>query len=111
MRWRLALLAVCAAAPASLYAADIAGAVKEPSNRPANGAQLSITCPGSDAREGRANAYGRYRIAELPNLKWCQIRVSYRGKTSNAVRTNSGSGSKDINLRLRAGNGGWKLTL
>ena len=101
MRARGLAVVLCLSAPAIALAADISGFVKDPANRPAAGASLSVNCPGAGTQSTQANVYGRYRLSGLPNLKWCRIQVTYRGKSSNAVRINSGSGSKDINLRLR----------
>jgi hypothetical protein len=111
MRSRGLAVVLCLSLPAIALAADIGGFVKDPANRPAAGASLSVSCPGTETKNTRANVYGRYRLSGLPNLKWCTIQVTYGGKTSNAVRINSGSGSKDINLRLRPEGSGWQLVL
>jgi hypothetical protein len=93
------------------YAANISGAIKSASNSPAKGASISFTCPGGIVFRGKTDKYGRYRVTGLPNIKWCKLIVSFRKKNSNAARVNSGSGSKDINVRLVANKGVWQLIL
>lgn len=105
------LIAIALSLPMGASAADISGFVKDPSARPAAGASLTLACPGGVTRGATANAYGRYRIGGLPDLKWCQLSASYQGKQSNSVRVNTGSGSKDINVYLRPHNNSWELAL
>ncbi len=111
MEFRNIILTVLLMTPITGQCADIAGIIKESSNRPAKKAQVTIQCNGAKALKVTANNYGRYRISGLPNLKWCKISVYHNGKPSNAAKINSGSGSKDINLRLQPTNDGWKLVL
>lgn len=92
------------------YAANISGVIKKASNSPAKSAQISFTCSGV-IFNAQADKYGRYRITGLPNIKWCTLNVSYRNKKSNAARVNSGSGSKDINVKLVDNKGAWQLIL
>ena len=93
------------------YAANIAGVIKSASNSPAKSAQISFTCPGGVIFKGKADKYGRYRVTGLPNVKWCKLSVSFKNKDSNAASVNSGSGSKDINVKLVDNKGAWQLIL
>ena len=98
-------------APTIGHSADIAGSIKESTYRPAKNAKVTIQCPNTNTFEATANSYGLYRISGLPDLNWCEISVHYDNKQSNSTTINTGSGSKDINLRLRPFEGGWKLIL
>ena len=93
-----------------LNAATISGKVRTVNGAPAVSAAISFSCPGKSFN-GRTDNHGRYRVKGLPNVKWCQMRVNYGGKQSEPLRINSGSGSKDINVRLKNAGNAWQLIL
>ena len=95
----------------SAFSASISGFVKQPSNRPAVGEVVTFTCPGSDPFLATTDQYGRYRIGRLPDVQWCDLSVNYKGKDSTPVRINSGSGSKEINIKLQNSEAGLTVTL
>ena len=112
MLFRTFILAALLIVTFTAHAADITGSVKDDSNRPAGGAQVFIKCPDREKpSEGTTNKYGRYRITGLPNTTWCEIWVFYDSKMSNHARINTGSDSKDINLRLQRSGKNWTLNL
>ena len=95
----------------SAIASSISGFVRESSNRPAIEAIVTFSCPASQDVSATSDQYGRYRASGLPDVKWCSLTVSYQNKNSDPVRINSGSGSKDINIKLQNAASGWTITL
>lgn len=93
---RLLFLILAFLAPVTSQSADISGFVRKAGNKPVPGAQVVYNCNNKDF-PGKTNAYGRYRVRGLPNVAWCKVSVN------NVVvipRINSGSGSKEVDLRL-----------
>lgn len=93
------------------FASSVSGFVRQPSNRPAVGAVVTFTCPATEPIPATSDQNGRYRAKGLPDVKWCSLTVNYNNQISNAIRINSGSGGKDINIKLQESASGWKVTL
>lgn len=96
----------------SLAAANISGAVKNASNKPAVAAKVSFKCPNiKNPFTALTDKYGRYRITGLPNTKWCSMQVNFKPYNSNIIEINSGKGSKSINIKLNKAEKSWRITL
>jgi len=93
------------------FAASVSGFVRQPSNQPAVGALVNFACPGNKSFSATSDQYGRYRTRGLPDVQWCNLTVEYKGKTSASVRVNSGSGSREQNIKLQNSPSGWTVTL
>lgn len=78
------------------FAADISGFVRNANNQPIPGAKVTYTCTGKNYSV-TTNKYGRYRVTGLPNVKWCTIKVNDKAMPN---KINSGSGSKEVDLRV-----------
>ena len=105
----ICLISILLITPA--FAASISGFVREPSNRPATGAVVTFSCPATKEILATSDQNGRYRASGLPDVQWCSLTVSYQGRNSVPVRINSGSGSKDINIKLQNAPTGWTIIL
>ena len=105
----ICLLSILLTTPA--FASSVSGFVREPSNRPAIGAIVIFSCPAEQEFPTTSDQNGRYRVSGLPDVQWCYLTVSYQDKSSGPVRINSGSGSKDINIKLQNAESGWTITL
>ena len=95
----------------SSYAASISGFVKAASNRPASGAQVYFVCPGNKSFSGTTDQYGRYRIVGLPDVQWCSLNINYQNIASTHAKVNTGSGAKDINIKLLKEQSNWRIIL
>jgi hypothetical protein len=91
--------------------ASVSGFVKQPSNRPAVGVVVTFTCPDRDPFPATTDQYGRYRVKGLPDVQWCSLSVNYEGEDSTPVRINSGSGSRETNIKLKNSESGLTVTL
>ena len=96
---------------AASHAATVSGFVTTAQGKAAANSTISITCPNNFSTSTISNKYGRYRSKGLPNVTWCKMTVKFSNKPSNAVKINSGSGSKDINIKLMPENNKWKIVL
>ena len=103
------LLACLAGAPA--VASSVTGFVWDSYSRPLAGANVTFTCPTLSPINATSDQYGRYRANGLPDVTWCSLTVTYDKKSSAAIRINTGSGSKDINVKLQPSESGWTITL
>ena len=71
-------------------------------------AELTMTCEGTDeVWTTTSNRYGRYRFQALPTIHWCFVDIAGYAKAdpttirySNAVKLNSGSSDKEVELTL-----------
>jgi hypothetical protein len=84
--------------PISAFAADISGFVRNASNQPKSNVMVEYICKGKPYSDA-TNSYGRYRVRGLPNVTWCSVTVD-GAPTTPATKINSGSGSKEVNLRI-----------
>lgn len=84
--------------PAVAHAADISGFVRNTSNQPVAGVKVQYSCK-ENPYTAITNSYGRYRVRGLPNVTWCKVEVK-GGQISPDMQINSGSGSKEVNLRI-----------
>ncbi|RKZ96347.1 MAG: hypothetical protein DRQ43_04405 [Gammaproteobacteria bacterium] len=100
MEKRILFLILPLLTPVVVHAADISGFVRNAGNQPMAGAEVQYFCNGKpDPYSATTNSYGRYRVRGLPNVTWCSVKVN-GGQTSPAMKINSGSGSKEVNLRI-----------
>lgn len=93
---RLLLPILAILVPITSHSADISGFVRKAGSKPVPDAKVVYICNGKSF-SGRTNGYGRYRIRGLPNVVWCKVTVN---NVEVASRINSGSGSKEVDLRL-----------
>ena len=93
---RILFLTLFLLIPVAAYAADISGFVRDAKNKPVSGANVEYTC-GKKTYPGTTNKYGRYRVSGLPKVTWCSVKVN--GKEV-IKKINSGSGSKEVDLRI-----------
>lgn len=96
MEKRIAFLILPLLTPA--HAADISGFVRNISNQPVTGVEVKYSCK-ENPYTAITNSYGRYRVRGLPNVTWCSVKVN-GDQTSPDIQINSGSGSKEVNLRI-----------
>lgn len=96
MEKRILFLILSLLTPVAAYSADISGFVRNASNQPVPDARVEYKC-GEKTKEAMTNSYGRYRVRGLPNVTWCSVEV-------NGIeifrQLNSGSGSKEVDLRI-----------
>jgi hypothetical protein len=98
MEKRILFLILSLLTPVAAYAADISGFVRDASNQPVAKAKVQYICNGKPYK-ATANNYGRYRVRGLPNVTWCNVTVN-GANTTPVTKINSGSGSKEVNLRI-----------
>jgi hypothetical protein len=98
MEKRLLFLILYLLVPVSSDAADVSGFVRNASNQPLAGAKVVYVCK-ENSFTATTNNYGRYRVRGLPNVTWCNVTVNGT-ETSPATKINSGTGNKEVNLRL-----------
>ena len=92
---RILFLITLLFSPVVTYAADVSGFVRNANNQPLPGAKVDYKCKGA-TYSAVTNQYGRYRVSGLPDVKFCDVTVN--GK-SMPRKINSGSGSKEVDLR------------
>lgn len=98
MEKRILFLILSLLIPVAAQAADISGFVRNANNQSVANAQVEYICNGK-SYGATTSSYGRYRVRGLPNVTWCNVTVN-GGNTSPATKINSGSGSKEVNLRI-----------
>jgi hypothetical protein len=98
MERRILLLILSLLIPAASYAADISGFVRNAQNQPVAQVEVIYICNNTPYRT-TTNSYGRYRIKGLPNVTFCNVTVG-GARLSPDKQINSGSGSKEVNLRI-----------
>jgi hypothetical protein len=109
---RNCLFCLIIACPVTVFAADLYGKVwVSPGSKPANGAKVSVSCPGSFKTDSTVDKYGRYRLTKLPSKTDCQLWIKHGDSSSGKVNVYSGSGSKSMNLELRKSGNGWKVVI
>lgn len=96
MEKRILFLTLFLLTPVAAYAVDISGFVRNAKNQPVPGATVEYICK-KKTYSGKTNKYGRYRVSGLPKVTWCSVNVNGK-EVSKEI--NSGSGSKEVDLRI-----------